>query len=159
MKYSLLLITILCALFSGCSIFPIQTEVKQDHYRFENFIRKIQSEHEYIYLSCFRQRPTGWRNPKQYPAGEQNLWITAKLTKPYIQKLIKEAHFNFKVTLESGKSYMPNREIDGEKISLWIQEVETGIRVSDVLVADLEIHLSDDTDDNYRKTQCESSTV
>lgn len=152
----LLPIVVLFTSLSGCSTSPTTVEVKQDHYRFENFFRDIDIENEHIFLACHLKRPTDWQNPKQYKAGEQNLWITARVGDPNFKNLKKEAHFNFNVYLESGKSYMPNRKIDGDKISLWISEVNTGKRVSEVQVADLEIHLSS----QIKKTRrCEASTV
>ncbi len=151
-----LLLSLSITVILGCSVLSTQVEVKEDHFRFENFIRNIKFEKEYIYLACHRQRPIGWDNPRQYVAGEQNLWITAAFDDSNTMKLLKTAHFNFKVNLESGKSYMPNREINGDRISVWIQEVDSGARVSEVQEANLEIQLSE-----YVKSrkQCTTSTV
>ncbi|KGJ92397.1 hypothetical protein [Colwellia psychrerythraea] len=51
----------------------------------------------------------------------------------------KEAFVFFKVKLDSGKSYMLNRKIVGDKISIWIQESESALKVSKVISTDLNI--------------------
>ena len=58
--------------------------------------------------------------------------MKASISKRSIQDSRKEAFVNFKVKLALGKSYMLNRKLVEDKILLWIQEVDTGLGVSDV---------------------------
>jgi len=153
----LLLIPALCVAAIGCSTLPLKTEIKENHFRFENFKRDNNSTLEYVHLMCFHKKPTTWAEPKQYLSGEHDLWVKASLSTRNISNSTKEAFVNFKVKLESSKSYMLNRKIVDDKISLWIQEVDTGVGVSDIITADLENPLI--IDDFLRKRQCKSGSV
>ncbi len=153
----LLLISALSVVSIGCSTLPLKAEIKENHFRFENFKRDKSSKLEYVHLMCFHKKPTTWAEPKQYLSGEHNLWVKASVSKRGIPSSTKEAFVNFKVKLESDKSYMLNRKIVDDKISLWIQEVDTGLGVSDVITADLENPLI--IDDFLRKRQCKSGSV
>ena len=112
---------------------------------------------EYVYLMCLHKRPISWTTPKQFISGEHDLWVKADISDRGIPNSIKEAVVNFKVTLDSNKSYMLNREIKDEKISLWIQEVDTGDVVSQTLIKDLKRPLA--SDHYSSKEQCKSSSV
>jgi hypothetical protein len=141
----------------GCSVLPIKAEVKENHFRFENFKRDKGPKREFIHLMCFHKKPILWAEPKQYLSGEHNLWVKARISERGIPNSRKEAFVNFKVNLAAGTSYMLNRKIEGNKITLWIQEVDTGLGVSEIIVADLKQPKI--TEYNLRKTQCESSSV
>lgn len=153
----LLLISTLSVASMGCSTLPFKTEIKDNHFRFENFKRDRSSKLEYVHLMCFHKKPVAWAEPKQYLSGEHDLWVKASISESNIPNSTKEAFVNFKVKLESNKSYMLNRKIVDDKISIWIQEVDTGIGVSEVLTSDLKNPLI--IDDFLRKRQCESGSV
>jgi len=152
-----LLILALSVASLGCSVFPIKAVVKDNHFRLENFKRDKGPKREFIYLMCFHKKPIRWAEPKQYLSGEHDLWVKARISKRGVPLSRKEAFVNFKVNLESGKSYMLNREIEGKRIKLWIQEVETGLGVSETLYADLKRPKI--TEYNLRKKQCESGSI
>ncbi|WP_426357400.1 hypothetical protein ACPUVO_15680 [Pseudocolwellia sp. HL-MZ19] len=153
----LLLISTLSVVSISCSTLPLKAEIKDNHFRFENFKRDNSSKLEYVHLMCFHKKPISWVEPKQYLSGEHDLWVKASISERDIPNSTKEAFVNFKVKLESNKSYMLNRKIVDDKISLWIQEVDTGIGVSDVLISDLKNPLI--IDDSLRKRQCKSGSV
>ncbi|MCJ8318784.1 MAG: hypothetical protein MJK12_04070 [Colwellia sp.] len=155
LKLALVLVLSLAAL--SCSVQPIKTEVKENYFRFENFKRDKTSNLEYVYLMCRYKKVTGWGEPKQYLSGEHDLWVKASTSRSDILKSRKEAFVNFKVNLDSGKSYMLNRKIVEDKVSIWIQEVDTGLRVSKVLTSELTSPLL--FDDFLRKRQCESGSI
>lgn len=154
---TLLLTTSLSLFLMGCSTFPLEPTIKENHFRFENFKRDKGADLEYVYLMCYHKKPVSWASPKQYPSGEHNLWVKARISKRDASISQKETVVNFKVTLEPNKSYMLNRKIVDDKISLWIQEVETGIGVSNVITSTLETPPL--IDYNLRKKQCESSSI
>lgn len=156
MKSTLLSVALFTGFLSGCEVLPIQTEIKQDHFRFQNFVQNVQPDHEYIFLACHRHQPTGWSVAKQYPAGAHNIWIKAEKFDDELTGQPKVAYFNVKTTLEAGKSYMPIRKIDGKKITLWIQEVDSGKRVSDKLESELRWPLAESISNHE---QCITSTV
>ncbi|WP_231616566.1 hypothetical protein [Pseudoalteromonas sp. SWN29] len=49
----------------GCSNLPIKTDIKEDHFRFENFKREQGVEREYVNLMCYNKKPTQWANTDQ----------------------------------------------------------------------------------------------
>ncbi|WP_231612837.1 hypothetical protein [Pseudoalteromonas sp. NZS11_1] len=106
---------------------------------------------------CFNKKPTQWAEPKQYISGEHDLWVKASVSNPDVLNSQKEAFVNFNVNLDSDKSYMLNRKREGDKISIWIQEVETGTVVSQVLTDELSRPLQ--IDNELRKRQCRSGSI
>ncbi|GAA5130452.1 hypothetical protein [Thalassotalea piscium] len=158
MKYlKLLILPALGAITLSCSVLPIKAEIKEDHFRFENFKNVESTEIEYAHLMCFKKKPTTWSEPKQYISGEHDLWVKASVTKRHIPESTKETYVNFKVKLDANKSYMLNRKLDNDKIALWIQEVDTGVNVSEVITSELKNPLV--FDELLRKRQCKSGTV
>ena len=141
----------------SCSQLPIKTEVKQDHFRIENFIAEKGTQLDLVHLMCFHKRPTEWSAAKQYVSGEHVLWVKASIAERGIVKNVKEAFVQFKVKLDPGKSYMLNRSVKGDQISIWIQESETETKASDIIVADLKQPLL--VDYNLRQTQCREGSV
>jgi hypothetical protein len=152
-----LLILIISVTLLGCSVLPIKVGIKDNHFRFQNFKKEKSSTLEYIHLMCFHKKETGWIESKQYLSGEHNLWVKASISKRFIPSSNKEAFVNFKVNLDSDKSYILNRKLAEGNISIWIQELDTGLRISDVLVAPLKQPLL--IERNLRRAQCESVTI
>ncbi|XQW86361.1 hypothetical protein ACOYR1_06450 [Thalassotalea piscium] len=153
----LLLIPILSATLLSCCLAPIKAEVKENHFRLENFKRDKGSKVEYVHLMCFQKKPTEWAEPKQYLSGEHDLWVKASISEPDLINSTKEAFVDFKVKLAPNKSYMLNRKLVDDKISIWIQEVDTGAVVSDVITSKLS--RPPIIDDILRKRQCQSGSV
>ncbi len=154
---SLFITSVLSVFLFGCSTLPFQAEVKDEHFRLENFKDDKGKDIDYVYLNCFHKRPTAWSEPKQFEAGEHDLWVRAVTARRGVGNSKKEAFVNFKMELEAGKSYMFNRKFTDDEASIWIQESASGKVVSDVLTAKLRTPLI--IDDNLRKTQCESGSV
>ena len=148
---------ILILSLSGCGIFPIETAIKENHFRFENFRRDVSDDLEFVYLMCSHHKPISWEHPKQYESGEHNLWVMVETYRRVIPTSYRVAVVNFDVNLQADKSYMLNRKIVDRKASLWIQEVETGLIVSEVLSTDLERPLSY----NFleKRKQCKTGSV
>lgn len=142
---------------TGFSLLPFESEIKEGHFRFENFKQTKGPQQEYVHLMCYAKKPTSWAQPKQYLAGEHQLWVKADISRRGVPASNKHAFAQFNVELQEGKSYMLNRKIDGEKIAMWIQEVETGIGVSDIVVADLNQPLLEEW--QLRRDQCREGTI
>jgi len=141
----------------SCGVLPIKSEIKVNHFRFENFKQDISYPSELIYLMCFRKRPTSWAEPKQYLSGEHKLWVEANISHPASPTSDKEAFVFFKVKLDSKKSYMLNRKIEGRKISIWIQETESALKVSEVITTDLNIAVFGKR--TFRQKQCKNGSI
>lgn len=151
---TLLLSMLFIVVLVSCNQLPVM--VKDNHFRFENFKRNVDQPLEIVQLMCEHKKPIAWTEPKQFLSGEQNLWIQAIIWDKGNSYLAKEAVANFIITLNAGKSYMVNRKIQDENISLWIQEVKTGVVVSDVIIKKLTYPLFKG---NLREKQCKTSTV
>ncbi|WP_448547066.1 hypothetical protein [Thalassotalea fusca] len=142
---------------SGCSVLPIKSEIRENYFRFENFKRDDRTNLEYINLMCYRKKPIGWAEPKQYVNGEHNLWVKASVAKRGVVNSKKETVVNFNLTLDAGKSYKLNRKIKDNQIALWIEESDTGAIVSEVINSELK--LPPLIDDALRKKQCLAGTI
>jgi hypothetical protein len=153
----LILISLLGLTLLSCGVIPIKAEIKENHFRFENFSRDDSDDVEHAYLMCFHKKPTTWFEPRQYLSGEHDLWVKVLTSRRGIEYSTRVAFVNFKVELKSDKSYMLNRKVIEDKMSLWIQEVDTGIGVSEVLIADLKRPSSADYPLNIK--QCVSGTI
>lgn len=156
-SFKITLVSLLVLPLLGCGVLPIQSEIKEDHLRFENFKRDISDDLEYVYLMCANKKPTSWLYPRQFASGAHELWVKVKTSKRDVPHSTKVAVVNIKVTLDADKSYMLNRKIVKDEASLWIQEVDTGITVSNVLVAALKRPSSNDYPVNLQ--QCQSGSV
>lgn len=157
MKKMNILLVCLSVMVGSCSQLPIKTQIKEGNFRLENFRAEKGTQLDLVYLMCFYKRPTGWAEPKQYLAGEHDLWVKASIEERGLVQNVKEAVVHFKVKLGPGKSYMLNREVKDDKISIWIQESETAVKVSTVVVTDLKQPLL--VEDNLRRTQCRQGSV
>ena len=154
---SLFVSSVLVSVLAGCSTLPMTAQVEDGKFRFENFKMIKGSQNESVHLMCYLHKPTGWSQPKQYEAGKHLLWVKANVENDSIENSTKSAYASLNVELEANKSYMLNRERDGDKISLWVQEVDTGVRVSDIVVTDLKKPLISDY--SLRRNQCKAGTV
>ena len=152
---NLILLLIMSTFLFG--FLPIKTTIKADHFRFENFKRDKSVNQEFVHLMCFEKKPTSWAQPKQYPAGKHLLWVKALTYRQGVPASEKNAFAKFEVQLEAGKSYMLNRKIEGEQISIWIQEVETGNKVSTIEVTELKRPLLEEY--QLRKDQCRLGSI
>ncbi|MFT6529820.1 MAG: hypothetical protein ACJAZB_001471 [Psychrosphaera sp.] len=141
----------------GCSAIPANDEIKANHFRFVNFKSDTGALLEYVHLMCFRKKPTEWTEPKQFEAGEHSLWVKANISRLDFANSKTEAFVNFKVKLEANKTYTLKRKLEGQKILMWIVDVETGQAVSEVLEGELKkepIYLG-----NKRIKTCRSGTI
>ena len=142
---------------SGCSILPFKTEIKENHFRFENFRQEDGTKRESIRLLCYKQSPSAWFEPRQYIAGEHVLWVKASTKKQAVVNSTREAYVKFVVDLLPNKSYMLNRKVVEDDISIWVQDVSSGEVVSKVEVSQLKRPLL--MEELRVKQMCESSTI
>ncbi|MFQ3190098.1 MAG: hypothetical protein ACI936_001228 [Paraglaciecola sp.] len=141
-------------ILAGCIQLPVS--VKGNHFRFENFRTTDKNPAELVSLMCFRKKPSYRIEPKQFVSGENSLWLLATIEGNENMYLAKEAVANFNITLDAGKSYMANRIIQQGNISMWIQEVDTGLIVSDIVNKELSCPTFKG---NLREKQCKSGTL
>lgn len=140
----------------GCSTFPFEKTIKDGYFKFTNLHEGRGSNSQTVYLMCWKNRPTLWSEPKQYLAGEHDLWIKAVIHSR--MDGMKEAYANFKTNLSGNKSYRLNKKIEDNKISIWIEDVASGSLASEVLVRDLK--LPPVVEDNYLQiNRCKEGSV
>ena len=153
----LVVAAIVGSIISGCSVLPLSSSIDEGHFRFQNFINDTSKSTEYLHLMCHKKRPIGWSQSMEYLSGEHDLWVKAVVSKTDIQNSRREAFVNFDVELAAGNTYVLNRKVDEKQISIWIQNAETGVVVSDVKVAKLALPKL--VEKRLRREQCESGTI
>lgn len=156
-KFNLTSILLLCLPLTGCGILPFDTAIKENHFRIENFKRDVSYDLEYVFLMCSHQKPTDWQNPKQFLSGEHNLWVKVETMRRNVPQSTRVAIVNFEVDLKPNKNYMLNRKIVDHEAVVWIQEVDTGLIVSKLLRADLDVPLLNA--EQVNRKQCKTSSV
>jgi hypothetical protein len=154
-KFTLLLAAVGSVAVSACSTITSEPQVRDGSVRLENLRLKEPDNVTNVYLMCYKKRPTGWNEPKQYKAGQHELWVKAVVKSPSNGN--KELVTRFNVNLAAGNSYTLSRKLDGDNISIWLQNSNTGEVVSDVISAELKMALT--YDDNVSQKQCKSSTI
>ncbi len=146
-------------MLTACSSVPFEPSISEGKFRFENFrrINKTRTD-EYVTLMCLNNKPTGWQEPMQFEAGEQIIWVHARTYQEGIENSKLEAFLRFDINLEADKSYMLNRlAADGDIMTIWIQEVKTGISASEKVTVQLERPAI--YEHNLRDTQCAAGTI
>ncbi|WP_286265031.1 hypothetical protein [Thalassotalea atypica] len=146
-------------IFAGCGVLPIKAEIKENHFRIENFKKDQGDDLEYVYLMCRNKKPTNWFGAEQHEQGPHNLWVTAKFSRRGIEHSERVAFINFKVNLAANKSYMLNRRISEGRVSVWLQEIDTGEYASEVITTQLERPKDFKNAHNLKIKQCKSSSV
>jgi len=136
---------------------PLNGSIETGKFRFENFQQDRSKNIEYVYLMCFHKKVTPYIYAKQMLAGEHDLWVKATSSRRGVKNSIKEAIVNFKVNLEAGKNYQLNRKKTDGEIAIWIQNIDTGEIVSNVIKTKLKIRLI--VDERLRRKQCQSGSV
>lgn len=143
---------------SGCANVPVKAEVQEGKFRFENFKDDRGYDLQYVHLMCRYKRPIAWAESTiQYDAGPQSLWIKADIITARKERSAGEAYVHFDVDLAAGHTYTVKRDIKGHDISIWIENMDTGEKITEVAQAVLKPKLL--VEDNLRKTQCEQGTV
>lgn len=158
MNKKLLLISPLIASLTACAMFPFEKEVQDGHFRVENFsYDHMNDTKEYVYLMCHNKKPTGWIAARQYPAGEHDLWVKATYQNVGVLHSYREAYVNFKMDFPEGGNYQLAHEINNENISVWLQDVETKEKASEVITEPLARHNVGDNGKHIQ--QCKQGTV
>ena len=119
----------------GCATFPLKVDIKDNHYRLENFKVTGSQYSEYLTRGCLYTEPNthSWQIPQQYlkNSGKEKFWIQASLSKNGVPG-VHYTYVSLSADFEANKSYMLNRKRVEFKVSIWIQEVETGTIVSNI---------------------------
>ncbi|TRY30659.1 hypothetical protein [Aliiglaciecola sp. M165] len=154
---NLIIVCLASLVVFGCSTLPIETALKDEHFRIENFQRNIDDPRESLFLMCSNNQLVNWHAAGQFPAGEYDLMVIAVSNKRFVPHSRKEAEVRFNVNLESGKNYTLNRKREGNDISVWIQDAESGKRVSDVQTTTMKLPLGN----TYRRRlhECRTGTA
>lgn len=151
------IITALSLILGGCSAYQIKADVDEGKFRFVNFEKERGKQFEYIHLMCRYKRPIEWDLPKQYQAGNHQLWVKAQIYQNGMSIREKNAFVKFDVTLKADLSYKLNRSFDDNKISIWIEEEKSKNIVSQIITTELLSPLL--IEKSLRTQQCESGTI
>jgi hypothetical protein len=152
------IITALSLILAGCSAYQIKADVDEGKFRFVNFEKERGKQFEYIHLMCLYKRPIEWNLPKQYKAGNHQLWVKAQIYQNGMSIREKNAFVKFDVTLKAGLSYKLNRSFDDDNnISIWIEEEQSKNIVSEIITTELLRPLL--IEKSLRTEQCESGSI
>ncbi len=153
----LLLISAILVL-PACSTMPFEPKISEGKFRFENFKRTNKTRtNEFVSLMCLNNKPTGWQEPMQFEAGEQKLWVHARTYQQGLKNSKVEAFIRFDVNLKAGISYMLNRDLEKDTMTIWIQEVKSGISASERVTVELKRPAI--YEHNLRDKQCAAGSV
>ncbi|XOV80135.1 MAG: hypothetical protein ACFHVJ_04065 [Aestuariibacter sp.] len=145
------------SVLSGCSVFPIQTSVEAGHSRLENFILDDGTRLEQIRLMCYRNKLNDRSSARQLEAGDHALWVKARIETRGLPNRTLEGYAQLNAKLHEGKEYTLNRKVEDDSITLWIQELDSNQRVSEV--ASIELQQPVFNNAAWQRSQCKSSTV
>jgi len=127
-KTGLILSALLALSVVGCS-----SSIREGHFKIEYFKDKHKHGTDLVFLTCDRQKQNySYARTKQYPAGRHNILVTA-----YTEgaSIIGYSYVQMMVNLEAGKRYQLARKVDGENISIWLEDANTKANVSGVVKA------------------------
>jgi len=144
---------------TGCTQLSGPFGVSENEVRFENFKRDgNQDIHSFVHLACQNNKLLGWHEPRKFESGQHSLYVRAATNHRNADNSLKQAYLNFEVYLEGGKSYMLNRELDGDNaMKVWIQEVDTGVGVGEVKTVSLDKPFN--KNERQHRAQCSAGTV
>ncbi|TWX52431.1 hypothetical protein [Colwellia hornerae] len=151
------IITALSLILAGCSAYQIKADVDEGKFRFVNFEKERGKQFEYIHLMCLYKRPIEWNLPRQYQAGNHQLWVKAQIYQNGMRNSEKNAFVKFDISLDAGLSYKLNRSFEDNKISIWIEEEKSKNIVSEIITTELIKPLF--VEKSLRTQQCETGTI
>jgi len=132
MKYVKIgVLILLSSAILSCSNMQISKDIDEDKFRFQNFQVLSGPVLESVSLLCYRKKITDWHGARQYEAGEHTLLVKAEI------KFERQAYVTFNVKLNAGHNYILNRTIENEEISIWIEDIDSGMKVSTIETAQL----------------------
>jgi len=150
--FSLLLVA---AVSFSCSNMKAPKKIDEGKFRFQNFEVLSGPQLESIRLLCYRKKPSDWFGARQYEAGEHKLFVRAEIEPR------RQAYVSFNVKLAAGHNYILNRTIEGESISIWIEDIDSGLTVSTTETTQLELinNHKHFYYTNKEKKACEKSSI
>ncbi|MCF7499864.1 hypothetical protein [Pseudoalteromonas sp. L1] len=154
-KHSSLVVS--AVLMTACSALPIKKDIDEGKFRVENFQYEHGKQRDYVYLMCNSKSVSAWEQARQYEAGEHVLWVKAVISERDFPSSEKNAFARFDMNFKEGGNYTLNREVKGDKISIWFADKETGNQASEVITKELKRPLV--IEDQLRKKQCLEGTV
>jgi hypothetical protein len=141
----------------GCSVLPIPIQVKADHFRLENFVEDSGGKTTQVYSMCHLQRPTSFKSARQYEAGQHSVWVTSLVSKNGLPSGTRAAYAHFEADFAAGKNYRIAQTAQNGQVSIWIEEIESGNKVTPIVAAKMKASLP-----NYheiRRDRCEQGSV
>ena len=160
---SLLIATAIAPLFACTSVSDVinqQAKVQPNEARIDFFANRgeaFDNKREYVKLMCFNQRPTSASALRDVEEGEHVLFVRAMVVNTDLPAdNMREAIVRLDVNLEGGKRYSLNQIRDNRDMKIWLQESDSGIPVSKVVITRVEYPKSVG---DLRLEQCKEGTV
>jgi hypothetical protein len=106
---------------------------------------------------CENNRPNDEIEILDVEAGEHILYVRSRvINSNLLFKNVREAVVRLDVNLEGGKRYTLNQDREDDNVTLWLQEADTGLIVSETVSTTMGLTSAIG---NLRMKQCQEGTV
>lgn len=161
MKLASLLATIAITPLVACTsvekVIDEQATIQPNEARIDFYVQRLERKREFVQLMCENNRPNDEIEILDVEAGEHILYVRASvINSNLLFKNVREAVVRLDVNLEGGKRYTLNQDREDDNVTLWLQEADTGLIVSDTVSTTMGITSAVG---NLRMKQCQEGTV
>lgn len=161
MKLASLLATIAIIPLVACTsvgkVIDEQATIQPNEARIDFYVQRLDRQREFVQLMCENNRPNDEIEILDVEAGEHILYVRASvINSNLLFKNVREAVVRLDVNLEGGKRYTLNQDREDDNITLWLQEADTGLIVSETVSTTMGLTSAVG---NLRMKQCQEGTV
>jgi len=161
MKLASLLATIAITPLVACTsvekVIDEQATIQPNEARIDFYVQRLDRQREFVQLMCENNRPNDEIEILDVEAGEHILYVRASvINSNLLFKNVREAVVRLDANLEGGKRYTLNQDREDDNVTLWLQEADTGLIVSETVSTTMGITSAVG---NLRMKQCQEGTV
>lgn len=161
MKLASLLATIAIIPLVACTsvgkVIDEQATIQPNEARIDFYVQRLDRQREFVQLMCENNRPNDEIEILDVEAGEHILYVRASvINSNLLFKNVREAVVRLDVNLEGGKRYTLNQDREDDNVTLWLQEADTGLIVSETVSTTMGLTSAVG---NLRMKQCQEGTV
>ena len=150
-------ITTLVAWNSVEKVIDEQATIQPNEARIDFYVQRLDRQREFVQLMCENNRPNDEIEILDVEAGEHILYVRASvINSNLLFKNVREAVVRLDVNLEGGKRYTLNQDREDDNVTLWLQEADTGLIVSETVSTTMGLTSAVG---NLRMKQCQEGTV
>lgn len=161
MKLATLVATIAITPLVACTsvekVIDEQATIQPNEARIDFYVQRLDRQREFVQLMCENNRPNDEIEILDVEAGEHILYVRSRvINSNLLFKNVREAVVRLDVNLEGGKRYTLNQDREDDNVTLWLQEADTGLIVSETVSTTMGLT---GAIGNLRMKQCQEGTV